>query len=256
MANRVTRSLAFVAVAGLVLCISSPSVLAQPPAPRSVVRDPARELACSPQAAVLPPVPAMRIIGGQEPRKKLFGTAEAVIISGGSARGVRVGQEYFVRRVVSDQFAIPLNGFVPISIHTAAWLRVVEVESDVAIATITEVCDGVLEGDYLEPFVRPVLPVAGPVGEPDYAAAGVIVLGDERRQLGAAGSMMVLDRGTYHGVRPGQRATIFRRPFDGTGPVIRVGEATAVIVREDTSVVRIESSRDAVYVGDRVALHK
>jgi hypothetical protein len=252
MANSLTRSAALVAVA----ILGTSSLLAQGTARPPVVRDLTRELACSPHAAVLPPAPTLHIVGSEHPGKKLFGTGEAVIISGGSAQGIRVGQEYFVRRVVPDKFALPLAGFLPVSIHTAAWLRIVDVEHDMAIATISAACDGVLEGDYLEPFVLPVAPIIGSPGEPDYATAGVLVLGDERRQIGGAGSMMVLDRGTDHGVRPGQRATIFRKTLDGAGPVVRIAEAAAVIVRQDTSVIRIESSRDAVYVGDRVALHK
>ena len=215
-----------------------------------------RELACSPQAVVLPPEPSIRIVGGQEDRKTLFGTGEAVILSGGSAQGVRVGQEYAVRRVLKDQFALPLSGFVPISIKTAGRLRVVDVETNVAIATIADACDGILEGDYLEPYVTPVETTSLMPGQPDWTNAGVVILGDERRQIGGSGSLMVLDRGSAHGVRPGQRVTFFRDTLAGAGPVARIGEGTAVIVRTDTSVVRVDSSRDAVYVGDRAALNR
>lgn len=218
-----------------------------------VVRDPSVALACGPQALVLPPAPTIRVIGGQEEKRALFGHGDALVVSGGSAQGVRVGQEYFVRRVVKDQFALPLSGFTPISVRTAGWIRIVEIEKDLAIATVTHACDGILADDFLEPFVRPVEPAPLSPGEPDYANAGVLILGDDRQQVGAAGALMILDRGSAHGVRPGQRLTIFRDTLGGAGPVNRVGEGTAVIVRTDTSVVRIERSRDAVYVGDRVA---
>jgi hypothetical protein len=246
----------YVVVAALALSVASPALVAQSVARPPVIRDISRELACGPEAVVLPPVPSIRVIASQEPGKRLFGSGETVIVSGGSTQGVRVGQEYFIKRVVKDQFAMPLAGFIPVSISTAARIRIVDVESDLAFGTIFDACDGVLDGDYLAPYIRPVVPVVEAAGEPDYANAGVIVLGSERRQIGAAGSMMVLDRGTDHGVRPGQRATVFRATLGGAGPVVRVGEATAVVVRQDTSVVRIENSRDAVYVGDRVALRK
>jgi hypothetical protein len=256
MAASQRRPGTLLAIAALCMTVLPSSLLAQAPASRVVVRDLARELACGPQAVVVAPAPTMRVVGSEEPGRTLFGPRDAVIINAGLAHGVRVGQEYFVRRVVKDQFAMSLSGYTPVSVRTAGWLRIVDVDQEAAIATISEVCDGVLEGDYLEPFVRPVVPMTEPAGEPDYAAPGVIVLGDERRQIGSAGSLMVLDRGTNHGVRAGQRSTIFRMTFDGAGPVIRIGEATAVIVRPDTAVLRIERSRDAVYVGDRVALHK
>ena len=256
MADNLTRSAAYVVVTALAFSVTPAVLVAQNASRQPMLRDISRELACGPEAVVLPPIPSIRVIASQEPGKRLFGTGETVIVSGGSAQGVQVGQEYFVKRVVNDQFAMPVAGFIPVSISTAARLRIVEVETDLAFGTLFDPCDGVLDGDYLVPYVRPVVPVIEAAGEPDYASAGVIVLGSERRQIGAAGSLMVLDRGTDHGVRPGQRATVFRATLGGAGPVVRIGEATAMVVRQDTSVVRIESSRDAVYVGDRVALHK
>ncbi len=256
MVSSVTRAAALAAVVGLVSSASSTVLSAQRTPPAPAMRDLARDIACGPQAAVLPPAPSMRILGGEEPRRNVFGTAEAVVLGGGSAQGVRVGQEYFARRVISDKFALPISGFVPVSIHTAGVVRVVEVDTNMAVATVVDSCDGVIEGDYLEAYVRPVVPVTAAPGEPDFTGAGAIVLGDEHRQMGAAGSTMVLDRGADHGVQPGQRGTIFRTALEGAGPIVRIGEATAVLVKPDTSVIRIESSRDAVMVGDRVALHK
>lgn len=255
MASSLTRAVAVVAVAALVSSGASIPLSAQR-ARGPVVRDLSAELACSPQASVQVPTPPIRVLGGQQPRRTVFGAPDVIIVSGGSALGMRIGQEYFIRRVVLDEFALPVSGLVPVNIHTAGWLRIVDVAATMAVATITYSCDGVLEGDYLEPYVRPVVPIAGVPGEPDFGAPGMIVLGDERRQMGAAGSTMVLDRGIDHGVRPGQRGTIFRNALEGAGPIVRIGEATAVLVRQDTSVIRIESSRDAVMVGDRVALHK
>jgi hypothetical protein len=255
MANRLVRSAGSAAIAALAVHTFASSASGQTVA-GSVERDRSRELICSPHAVVQPALPSLRIMGGRDLRKALFGTGEIVILSGGTAQGMRAGQEYVARRVVKDEFALPIKGFVPVNVHTAARLRVVQVDENTAAATIVYACDGVEEGDYLEPFVPPVLPAAAAPGEPDYAQAATIVLADERRLLGSAGSMMVLDRGTAEGVRPGQRATIFRRALAGTGPILRVGEATVVVVRDETSVIRIDTSREAVEVGQLVALHK
>lgn len=223
---------------------------------RQAVRDLAREITCAPQAALIPPAPTMRIVRGEDEKKALFGTGEAIIFSGGTAQGVKVGQEFFVRRRIDDQFAVPVTGALPVSIRTAGWVRVVDVNENYAVARITFACDGVIEGDYLEPFVMAVVPVDIPPTQPDYNNAGYIIMGNERRQTGAAGDMMVLGRGSEHGVRPGQRLTVFRDTIGGTGPIVRIGEATVMVVKPDMSVVRIESSRDVVYVGDRVAFQK
>lgn len=255
MANSVTCTAALGAVA-LVLSGTSAALSAQRAGRPVFERDLSREIICGPQASVLPPASAIRVLGGRQPKRSVFGINDLIVVGAGSAQGVRVGQEYFVRRVVSDEFALPVSGFVPVNIHTAGVARITEVDANMAVAALVDSCDGVLEGDYLEAFVRPVVPVPAAGGEPDFGAPGVIVLGDERRQMGGAGNTMVLDRGTDHGVTPGQRGTIFRTALEGVGPIVRIGEATAILVKRDTSVIRIDSSHDAVMVGDRVALHK
>lgn len=255
MANESMKTRVAIVLVGVAFILGAAPAFAQLASERPVTRDTSRELACGPEAVLVAPAPSFRIVRGEQPNKMLFGTGEAVIISGGSAQGVRVGQDYAIRRVVNDQFTMPVYGFTTISIRTAGRLRIVEVERDVSIGTVAYACDGVLSGDYLEPYVRPVEPAPLAAGQPDYENTGMIILGNERRQTGGAGDMMVLDRGSTHGVRPGQRLFIFRDTLPG-GPVLRIGEATAVIVRPDTTVVRIEKSRDAVYVGDRVALSR
>lgn len=247
------RKLLSLAVAFHVL---SSVALAQQVPNRVAARDIARELACAPQALVLPPAPTMIVIRGEDEKKALFGTGEPIIVSGGTEQGMKPGQEYYVRRRIDDQFAAPVAGFLPVSVRTAGWIRIVDVNEKYAVARISYACDGVIEGDYLEPFVRPAVPVHLPPSEPDFANAGYIIMGNERRQTGAAGDLMVFDRGSEHGIRPGQRLLAFRDTIGGTGPVVRVGEAIAVIVRQDMSVIRIESSRDAIYVGDRLAPEK
>ena len=93
-----------------------------------------------------------------------------------------------------------------------------------SIAIVTYGCDGIGQGDYLERFEAPVMPPGTPAGTPDFARPGRLILGDDRRQIGGAGEFMVIDRGSDHGLRPGQRITIFRQTLpDGSGPVSTVG---------------------------------
>jgi hypothetical protein len=65
----------------------------------------------------------------------------------------------------------------------------------------------------------------------------------------------VLDRGSDHGLRQGQQLTIFRRTV-ADGPIATVGTATVYAVQPASTVVRIDTSVDAVYVGDLVAVHR
>lgn len=235
-------------------------VLAQAPMPttRAVTRDYAAEVACGARALAAPADMSLRVAGGREHGKSMFGPGEPLIITGGTAKDLKVGQEYFVRRVISDRFvAAGSDGARTASIHTAGWVRIADVRDDTAVATITKVCDSIEEGDYLEPFAKPSVPTtATAAGEPDFSDPGHLILGDERRQMAAQGDMMVLDRGSDHGLRPGQRLTVYRTTANGSGPVARIAEATAMVVHPETTVIRIDKTTDAVVVGDLVAIHR
>lgn len=242
------RSLAGAVIAAL----SIPALSAQQP---SVVRDMARELACGPQSPIVAPDQTIKVVTGKDVNKTLWGTGEIVVINAGGNQGVKAGQEYYVRRVVKDKYTESKPGVNPVSVHTVGWLKITETQADTAVATITHGCDGVVEGDYLEPF-QPLAVPAARGGEPDFAHPGTIVLGDERRQIGGTGEMMVLDRGSDHGIRPGQQLTIFRQPVGSSGPVFRIGTATVITVRPESCTFRIDSATDAVYVGNLVAVHR
>ena len=215
-----------------------------------------RDAACAPASPLVRPSSALTIAAGREARKTLFGSGDAVVIRGGTAQGVKAGDEYFVRRSIADRFTEHQPGVYPISILTAGAVQIVEAQTDSSIGVVTYGCDGIMEGDYLERYERPVSPAATVGISPDYAHPAHLILGAERRQVAGAGNFMVLDRGSDHGVRPGQQLTIFRRTLREGGPVANIGTATVFTVQAESSVIRIESSLDAVYVGDLVAIHR
>jgi hypothetical protein len=74
--------------------------------------------------------------------------------------------------------------------------------------------------------------------------------------MGSEGSLMLINRGTDHDVRAGQTVTVFRQTLEGVGPMFVVGSATVLNVRPQTSLVRIENTHDAVYLGDLVAINR
>ena len=236
--------------------LALPGAAAAQTAIQPVVRDVAREVACGPHAAWVMPTAAIRIVGGMTPKRTLFGGDDLVLIDAGTAHGLADGQEFFVRRALRDPFVEVRRGEVaPVSVRTAGWVRVESAGERVSAARVVYACDGVLEGDYLEPFALPTVPVAAAAGEPDYSDPGRILLGDERRQTLGTGAFAVFDRGSENGVQAGQRLTVYRRPMAG-GPAVVVAEAMVFSVRPHTALVRIESARDAVLVGDLAALHK
>jgi hypothetical protein len=223
---------------------------------RVAERDVARELSCAAQSPLIAPVMTKRILAGSETGRALFAAGDSVIVNAGTTHGIQAGQQFYIRRMVSDRFSEPLPGFVPLSVHTAGWLRIVDAQPELSFATIAHACDGVMIDDYLEPFEPAAVATEVAGGEPDYAEPAHLILADERRQIGAAGALMVMDRGTEHGLRAGQQLTIFRNTLNGAGPVVRIGSGMIALVGEETSVVRIDKSNQAVFVGDLVAVHK
>lgn len=214
------------------------------------------DVVCGPQATLTPPPQTVKVVGGTERTKRMFAPGETVIVNAGTSQGLRAGQHFFVRRVIDDRFAVTTSDTPPKSIHTAGWLTLVDAQADVSTARIAEACDGILEGDYLDPFVLP--PAAGTpeAGEPDFARPAHVILGGERRQMAGAGGLLVIDRGSDHGLRPGQRLTIYRDTLNGSGPIARIADAFVISTQADTSLIRIEKSSDSVQVGDKVAIHR
>ena len=237
-----------------ILSFTGVGVVAQrPPQTREVPID----LVCGPTASLNEPVQSIRVAGGVERVKTLFAAGEAVIVNAGSAQGLKPGQHFFVRRVIEDRFAVRTTEKPPRSIHTAGWLTIVETQEHLSIAKIAEACDGISEGDYLEPLVVAPAAAAMPPGRPDFDRPARIILADDRRQLGAGGgSLMVIDRGSDHGLRAGQRVTLFRTATGTSGPVVTIGEAFVASTQAESSLIRIEKSSEAIQVGDLVAIHR
>jgi hypothetical protein len=243
---------------GLLVGAAAAGAAAQPQPVSARLAGVTRDVACAPLSPMVRPSVAITVAGGQDIKRTLFGVGDAVIVKGGTAQGVRTGGEFFVRRVVNDNYTeAPIGGKPPISVHTAGVVQIVEAQTDVSVATVAYNCDGIMEGDFLEPFQTPALPAGTTGGTPDFTRPAQLILGDERRQMGGARDFMVINRGSDHGLRQGQELTIFRHTLaDGSGPVATIGAATVHVVRPETSVVRIERSIDAVYVGDLVAIHR
>jgi hypothetical protein len=229
--------------------------LSQAPGPTPAPKpDLLEAIACAPAGLPAPPVASMRVLGGYVHGRIMFGTGDAVIIYAGE--NVQRGQQFFARRPVNDASKKQPKVGALYGVHTAGWLTVVDVRGAMAVATVTHACDPILEGDYLEPYVAPAMPTPALTGTPDYEHPGQIVMADERRQTGYAGLVMLMNRGSDNDVRAGQLVTIYRETLNGLGPIIDVGRGTVLGVSGKSSLVRIDSSREAVYLGDLVAIHR
>jgi hypothetical protein len=230
-------------------------------------------LACAPKLVFETPSPSLLITGGQESfTHHAYGPGDLITINGGTDNGIEVGQEYFVRRVqpARDSRVSRAN---PASVRTAGWVRVYAVDKTMSLVTVTNACDTIDVGDYLEPYVEPQVPVADAnPPKPQRENYGHIMLGADRRTVFAQNDFFVIDRGTDHGVTLGEQVIIYRdkrkveqanKSSDNRLPkgivpefLYELGEAVVVDVQPEMSTLKVTLSRDAMLTGDYVALRK
>jgi len=139
-------------------------------------------------------------------------------------------------------------------------VRVLSVQSKVAIAEIVQACTAVPVGSMLRAFeAEPIplgrrgqpRPINDPPAEETLAQAAAIVYAKDRVISLGEDHVVFIDRGSEQDVTPGDIFTVYRlnRP---DLPAVPVGELAVLSVRAKTSVARILQSRLPIYVGDRL----
>lgn len=214
-------------------------------------------LACAPVAATSLPSSTFYVAGSQDTQgRETLAQGDFVTLTGGASRGLRVGQEFFVRRLLAPRGAA-VGPQSPGTTRTVGWVKVYAIDEDLALATITHTCDAVRVGDYLEPFALPTPRKAEATrGKParDYAR---VILGNERRSEFGPGDYLVIDRGTEQGIAPGTQLVFYRWKTKAPDNFLAaIAEGVAVDVQAGTATVSITSSRDAVKTGDLVAMRQ
>lgn len=248
-------------LASIVVPISAPAQTAAPLSASQIAR------ACAPPPAFADGrVPRLRIAGAQDTvARGVYDDHDLLIVSGGTASGVQLGEQYFVRR----SFRAPnyANRFgVKHPIHTAGWVRIVATNDGTSIALVEHACDAIASGDYLEPFTAPAAPEQAPAAERpsnlDFGATGRVMFGEDERAVVAPGGYLFINRGSAQGVASGARFAVYRdvkkfvpqigRMRSAGLPLAAVGEAVVVSSGPSTSVLQLVAARDAVQSGDVV----
>ena len=55
-----------------------------------------RDVACAPASPLVRPATPLTVIGGRDRFKTLFGVGDGIIVRGGTAQGLKAGDEFFV----------------------------------------------------------------------------------------------------------------------------------------------------------------
>lgn len=218
-----------------------------------------KRLSCADLPVYSSPVPVHRLASAHEPDAKLrraFAQPDTLTLPGGTTAGLQTGQQYFVRRLLLSPNHEKPSAAVPGMVHTAGWVTIVGSDSFAALARIDHACDGFLMGDYLEPFTPGPMPtaVAAP-GTPQFTDMGRLLFGNDGRRSFANGDLIVINRGSSHGLMAGARLSVFRDTKRG-GPLVPVGHAIVLTVAGDTATVIADRVRDALAAGDWVGLDR
>ena len=214
------------------------------------------QAACGPPTSLDVPADPLHVIGSQDPENRfVFGTSEPLVVDGGTARGVQLGQQYVIRHPIIQ--GVDRKNFA--AIQTNGWLSIVAVNEKTAIATVDHFCDAITAGDYLEPFVAPSFPAGmdrdNPAGELDFSSLGRIVMGPQNMNSGATGGLMLIDPGNQ-AMQPGARFAVYRDPHVNGMPLASVGEGVVLSVGPKMVLTKITRSRDAIVTGDYVVPRK
>jgi Carboxypeptidase regulatory-like domain len=178
----------------------------------------------------------------------LYTTGAQITVDGGMLNGLEVGQNLVVRRY----FRVGrLAGTDSTGEHSAGLVQIVAVRERSSIAVVIYACDELRTGDFLASFRPEPIRPPEPRGIPDYSAAARILFADDGQILAAPRRLMVIDRGSDHGIRVGQRLTLFRRRDARRTDV--VGDAIVVATRIDSATIRIERVSDTISSGDLAA---
>ena len=246
------------ATAALLTALTAPATTQRGPAPTSTrLPEDVLALACGPSMVFDVPDRSLRITGGQDSvKRRTYAPGDLVTINAGTENGIEPGQEYYVRRLQAKENRRPSRE-APASVRTAGWLRVYAVDDQMSLATITHACDTIDVDDYLEPFVLPSMPkVSTEKIKPQRENYGRILFGNDFRRSFAKGDFFIVNRGSDHGVVPGDRFVIYRDKNQSENFLYDLGEAVAVEVKADVSTLQAIVSRDAFLAGDYVAIRK
>jgi hypothetical protein len=249
-------SRAILCAAALMAATPAAAQRAPAPIPTGVPAD-VLALACAPKLTVEQPAMPLRITGGQDSFVRwIHVPGDLVTINAGTRNGIEVGQEFYVRRV-QQTVGVSVSRQTPGTIRTAGWIRVWAVDDTMSLATITNACDTIEVGDYLEPFALPqIVPPSPDRPKAQRENYGRVISGQDRRRAFAKDDFFVVDRGSDHGVTLGTQFVLYRDKHVSENFLFVLGEAVAVNVTPESSTLKVTRSDAEILEGDYVAMRR
>lgn len=161
---------------------------------------------------------SLEIVGGdEESETRLYEQGDYVYISGGSGKGVEVGDEFSIFRPRGKMHSpFSRKGNLGVYATEIGLVEIIDVRSDVSVAKITMACDNVLLGDLLQvredhvvPNQRPYEPIDR-FAEPNGKSVGRIVMARDGQEAVSKDQIVYIDLGAEDNVKTGDYFTIYR----------------------------------------------
>lgn len=221
-------------------------------------------IVCAELPVAAPPTAALTIAGADAvDGRSSLATGDSVVINAGTASGLAVGQRYVSRRLGMPPRFFPKKGEGYGAVRTTGVITLTAVNENMAIGRIELACDNVGPGDLLEPYQEPVVPAPAAAGEPQFEDRAQVLFGADTRSTVGDGEIFSIDRGSTTGITPGARFALYRDPgrramtygaMYGVAqpclPLVYIGEAVVLEVRDTTSKAILVTTKDAVETGD------
>lgn len=161
---------------------------------------------------------SLEIVGAdEEGETRQLEQNDYVYISGGSAKGVKVGDEYTIVRPRGKAHSpFSRKRGLGVFAQELGVVRVFEVRNDVAVAEITLACDSVMLGDLLQPLDNRVSPLKRPeevmdrFAAPNGKATGRLFMGRDGQEALTKDQIVYIDLGAEDNVKTGDYFTVYR----------------------------------------------
>ena len=205
---------------------------------------------CTDLPVTAKPVPRLVIAGPHTTDERLTMTAGLLVINRTPNDGLAIGQRYTAQRLITDakQFPRPGEGYGDLRIAGIVTVRAIDENN--ALASVDYACDSVETGDFLEPFVEIPLPMSASAPMlPDFDDRAAVLFGKDNRVAFGNGDVFSIERGTVHGVNPGDRYAIYR-DFHNNLPLVYVADVVVMTVEQLTSKVVVTQTIDSIEPGD------
>lgn len=211
---------------------------------------------------------AFTLTSNRREERRFLGEGETVYMNGGSEQGVRTGDRFLILKTVARKLQHPTAPKQRLGdvIQQVGVLRVVTAQNKGSVAVLERCLDTVEVGDHLVRFTEPAnLPIQlrTDTGDPVRVAAdsAVVVFARDARRHTAAGDMVIVDRGSNHGLKVGTVLLAVRVrtfPVGSDGDKKRgmettthyLGQALVVHANAQTATCRILRSNEEVRLGD------